>query len=295
MIEQLEIKNIDGEVLFAYRMEGNNIKRTLRAAVCEGVDLTGADLRNKQLFDVDLHGANLAGVYFNGANLTGADLRGANLTGAVLDDARLRDASLDDADLTGASLVNVNLREAECKNAKFDNANLTKGCLSGADFTGASFVNAVLEEADLYCMAAGNTKLTNANLSGARIYGADMRFAFLAYTIISGVDMHNAMFDKAYFYNVNIGEEWGVINSDDDVFTAGPLGEMDDYPLFLHTDKGLFVQAFGFTGTIDEFEAKVREEYGEGEEDNGKGKEAEVYLALVDLVRLKYAVQAGDE
>ncbi len=56
--EMIEIKNLDGEIIF-----------TLDAESLSGADLSGADL-----YRADLAGANL-----RGTNLSGADLRGTNL------------------------------------------------------------------------------------------------------------------------------------------------------------------------------------------------------------------------
>ena len=93
---KIEIKHwITGSVLFEYESEGNTILETVKKAVSEKKDLTGADLR----------GAYLRGAYLRGAYLTGADLRGAYLTGADLRGADLRGAYLRGSDLTGADKI----------------------------------------------------------------------------------------------------------------------------------------------------------------------------------------------
>ena len=66
---KIEIKHwITGSVLFEYESEGNTILETVKKAVSEKKDLTGADLRG-----ADLRGADLRGAYLRGAYLTGAE------------------------------------------------------------------------------------------------------------------------------------------------------------------------------------------------------------------------------
>jgi hypothetical protein len=70
--QKIEIKNIDGSVLFSFKKKNNSIKDTLERAIKEGADLTGADL-----ICADLRGAKLMGTDLTNADLTGANLRGA--------------------------------------------------------------------------------------------------------------------------------------------------------------------------------------------------------------------------
>ena len=89
-----EIKHrISGNVLFS--LECGSLKLCLQAAVENGADLIGANLRG-----ADLRGANL-----REANLRGADLRWADLIGANLREADLSGANLSGADLRWADLI----------------------------------------------------------------------------------------------------------------------------------------------------------------------------------------------
>lgn len=84
-----------GELAGADR-SGQNLRaaviRSAPAAIFDGADLSGADLRHADLVGASFREANLAG-----ARLDGAVLRGADLTGCVWDGASFRNASLEGA------------------------------------------------------------------------------------------------------------------------------------------------------------------------------------------------------
>jgi hypothetical protein len=100
-------------------------------AVCQGADLSGADLDNVWLTGADL----------SYANLTGTALRGAIMEKIFLDGATLTQASLIDADLTEAFLRGADLSYADFQGAILRYADMTGANLSGADFTGATFLD----------------------------------------------------------------------------------------------------------------------------------------------------------
>ena len=136
-MKTIEIKNIDGDVLFSHTAENNSIKITVEEAVKKNVNLALADLG-----DADLDGANLRGANLRGANLRGANLKGAELTGANLSDADLREANfsmanlyrtnLDDADLYRANLTRANLYDADLYNTNLEKVILDMAYLVGA-------------------------------------------------------------------------------------------------------------------------------------------------------------------
>ena len=128
----IEIKDINGVVLFSHTAENNSIKITVEEAVkknvcltladlegadLEGADLDGANLRNTRLKDADISWANL-----EGANLEDADLSWANLEGANLEDANLKDANLKGAILNGANLAGADLAGAVLNAAHLNGA-----------------------------------------------------------------------------------------------------------------------------------------------------------------------------
>ena len=73
-MDKIEIKKINGNLIFSHNQEDNTVKKTLEKAVSS---------------DANLIGANLIG-----ANLSGANLRDANLSGANLIDANNIEAKL---------------------------------------------------------------------------------------------------------------------------------------------------------------------------------------------------------
>ena len=116
-METIEIKDVNGVVLFSHTAEDNTITLTVEAAVSCGVSLAKANLV----------GACLAVADLTGADLTGADLTGADISWADLADANLKDANLKDANLKGAIL----------KGAILEGANLERVILDMAYLVGA--------------------------------------------------------------------------------------------------------------------------------------------------------------
>jgi uncharacterized protein YjbI with pentapeptide repeats len=103
----------------------------------QGVDLTGAVLRDASFARAILRGAKLAGVEAPEARFTSADLAGADLSRA----------NLRGADFTRTTLRGAKLAGADLRRARFFNADLTDADLSGALLTGADLSTAVLDHA----------------------------------------------------------------------------------------------------------------------------------------------------
>ena len=140
----IEIKNIDGVVIFKHEAEDNTITLTVEAAVSCGVSLANANLAGTCLTGADLTGADLTGADISWADLADANLKDANLKVANLEGANLEGANLEDADLSWADLVGANLEDANLKDA-----NLKGAILDGADLDGADLAGAVLNAAHL--------------------------------------------------------------------------------------------------------------------------------------------------
>lgn len=113
-------------------------------------NLTGLDLRNK----------DLRGIY-----LSGKDMSFARLTDCSLDSAVLTGATLRSADLTGASLKQANLIDAQCNDALLTGACLDQASLIDAVFTAATLIGASVRYASL----------AGASFAGADASGADFR------------------------------------------------------------------------------------------------------------------------
>lgn len=107
----------------------------------ECADLSGANLRDADLYDADLRWANL-----RGANLSDADLSWANLRGANLSDADLRGANLSSANLRSANLSDANLCNAKLSGAKLPKTILQAGPIgSRKDYTAYNVTDDIVQ------------------------------------------------------------------------------------------------------------------------------------------------------
>ena len=156
------------------------------------------------------------------------------------------------ADLRGANLYGANLRGADLRGAD----------LGGADLRGADLRGANLRGADLY-----GADLGGANLYGANLYGANLR----------GADLYGANLRGA-----DLGEIIGKLKANG-YFFAGYLGSRNDVLMAFHSDKGIFVRAGCFTGSLDEFRAAVIKTHGE------TSKHGEMYLGIANIIEYKFS------
>mgnify|MGYP000929187076 CR=1 FL=1 len=111
----------------------------------ECADLSGANLRDADLYDADLRWANLRGANLSDADLRWANLRGANLSAADLRGANLRSSNLSAADLRGANLSSANLSAADLRSANLRSANLSDANLCNAKLSGAKLPKTILQ------------------------------------------------------------------------------------------------------------------------------------------------------
>lgn len=132
---KIELKRINGDVIFTHECEDNNVKKTIDAFRASGrkFDLNDADLRNANLFFANLSHADLSGADLSDANLRYANLSNANLKYANLSDANLRNADLSDSDLRNANLWHADLSDANLRNANLRYADLSDANLSNID------------------------------------------------------------------------------------------------------------------------------------------------------------------
>jgi uncharacterized protein YjbI with pentapeptide repeats len=103
----------------------------------QGVDLSGAVLRDASFSRASLQGVKLAGaeapeVRFTSADMTGADLSGAVLRGADFTRTVLRGGSLARADLRQARFFRADLRGVDFQGAELAGADLSGALLEGA-------------------------------------------------------------------------------------------------------------------------------------------------------------------
>ena len=173
----------------------------------------------------------------------------------TLIEAVKQNADLRNAELCGANLSDANLRGANLRGADLRNADLSNADLRGVDLRWADLRNADLSNADL-----GDADLCNANLGGAYLRGADLGGANLR-----GADLGG----------------WGKLKSSNDILIVGTIGSRNDYTTLFHTDKGVFVKCGCFSGTLNEFEIKVKETHHGNEHERN-------YLALIEFAKVKF-------
>jgi uncharacterized protein YjbI with pentapeptide repeats len=131
----------------------------------DGADLSDANLRGPSKY----LRFSLDNAVLSGANLRDSDLYSAGLRGARLDYADLSGANLSGADLTNNAVLN---------NVHLTGANLRHGFMTGvdlrgADLRGADLRNALLDGADLEYANLSDTVLRGADLSGVDLSGAE--------------------------------------------------------------------------------------------------------------------------
>ena len=160
--------------------------------VCEGCDLSGADLSGMYLYEAKVAGAN-----FSSANLEGANIQGADLTGANFDNARLvktklsgsffTNASLRQSDLSGGS----RLDHADFTSADLSGANLNQAKLKRTNLTGAILRQVNLGGADLYKVKFDQADLTKATFLDAVFEGIILDNAKVCDTVLPDGSVSN--------------------------------------------------------------------------------------------------------
>ena len=119
--------------------------------------------------------------------------------------------------------------------------------------------------------------LRSANLYGAYLYGADLRSANLYGANLYGADLRSANLYGADLYGADLGE-FGKLVGDRPFFQIGPIGSRSDNLLAFLTEKGIYLRAGCFFGTIEEFVVKLDREHG----DTYHGDEYKAALSLID-------------
>jgi uncharacterized protein YjbI with pentapeptide repeats len=144
--------------------------------------LTRADLRNADLSLSDLSHADLRAADLSDATLYRADLERAVFENSDLSDANLYRSNLTDAFIADSDFSEINLSSVDLERAKFRDTNLTGGDLSGADLRDAKLIRVTLKAADL---------------RGADLRGADLRGADLTDADVSRASFTNSTYDES--------------------------------------------------------------------------------------------------
>ena len=185
----------------------------LKGQYIDGVhlDLSGADLRHRELHNIPLGYANLSGADLSYANMNQTHLVGANLKFANLESANMDESNMVGANLSQANLINTKLRKCILTKATLSGANLAEACLqdaildraklSGSYCAAADFTAASLIEADLSRAYLGYTKFQHASMRAA-----NLKYATLVKTNISGTDLSSAFIYGVSAWDVEANE-----------------------------------------------------------------------------------------
>ena len=138
MKTKIELKRINGDIIFSHECEDNSVAKTINALRISGAefDLSGSDLSDADLSDADLIDADLSGSDLSGSDLSYANLSNANLSNAKLRYSDLRYTNLSDAKLRYSDLRYTNLSDADLIGSDLMGADLTGSYLGGSDFSG---------------------------------------------------------------------------------------------------------------------------------------------------------------
>jgi uncharacterized protein YjbI with pentapeptide repeats len=169
---------------------------------------------------------------------------------------------LEKATIVKANLRYANLRYADLSSANLSSANLRYANLRYADLSSANLSSANLSSADLRYADLSSANLSSANLSSANLSSANLRYADLSSANLSSANLSSANLSYAnLLYGKAIGSR--------PYLSIGPIGSRCDYAQLWITDKGSFVRAGCFNGTLDEFQAACIKTHG----DTNYGKE----------------------
>ena len=118
--------------------------------------------------------------------------------------------------------------------------------------------------------------LRGANLDGANLGGANLGGADLGGANLRGANLDGANLDGANLDGANLRGK--KLIGDRPAFTLGPIGSRCDYFSAYLTDKGIYLRAGCFFGTVAEFIDKLEREHGTNEH----GREYRAALALIE-------------
>jgi len=186
----------------------------------EGVDLTGASLREIDFNFTNLTNAKLSHADLTGANLVQTTLNGADLSNhAILQKADLSFSTLTGAQLPGADLTNANFMgvkaganftEAHLDGSYFPFTDFSSATLNGATFNGGQFILTVLAGATVNGATFAGSNIGDADytldqLRVANLYQAIFDKQTFAFMDLSGINFSGASFQGAVFENITCG------------------------------------------------------------------------------------------
>lgn len=185
----------------------NLYRANLKSEHLNGIDFSGASLREVTLTWAKLRGAILTGANASAADFSGADLEGADLRDTDLCDTNLSITNLRGVNLRGARLWNVVITGAVRLNGlDLRHADLRNANLHTAKLCDVNLCNANLMTADLTYVDFSRANLTHADLSGANLRKANLTSAHLDHTDLRGAIFHEAEINGTSFNKATLGE-----------------------------------------------------------------------------------------
>lgn len=158
-----------------------------------GINLTGALIRNSFL-----PGANLIGVRLEKADMTESIIEAGSMAGAIMNGAVLERSQLQFADLRATQLQRAILNGADFRFANLNSSNLLSAQLVNTDLRYATLRRSTLTAADIYW-----AKLNHANIEGANMRGANLSFSNFTEADLSSSDLSSVFAPHAVFIGSN--------------------------------------------------------------------------------------------
>lgn len=182
------------------------------------------DLSNAEIIDKDLQGVMLSGVSLRGADLSKSNMSGVYLGNTLLEGATLEKCVLSSSNFCSGDLVNVNListvansvnfcgvklsevdfRESNLTESKFNGTEIKKGYFPSArmkktQFNGSTLVDcnyykADLESSEFNGASVNNCDFSNVNLANSKLNGS----------LIDDCNFTSANLKNSYFIDANL-------------------------------------------------------------------------------------------
>ena len=152
-----------------------------------------------------------------------------------------------------------------------ERANLSFEDLSCVDLSYTDLSEAIFYKADLYHANLNHANFYEADLKDANLYGADLYHAIFYKADLYHANLNHVILTNAKFYLTNLYKAEG------DFVSVSNIGSRNDTTHYFYKDNRVICGCF--SGTMEEFEEKVRKSYGEDK------KEYKQYMATIRILK----------
>lgn len=121
-MKTIEIKNIEGKILYSYTCENNSISKTLEQASIEHICLNYADLSRKLIENVKLSQLRLTKADFTNSVFNNVTIKDSHLGGANFTYADIKDTSFIDTICYHSNFINSFIKDSKFLSCSLDNA-----------------------------------------------------------------------------------------------------------------------------------------------------------------------------